>query len=213
MIKDFINGLIYVKDLKPYTVTILAICLMLYVFRKDVSHLIETEILKQDRVVNQLDGNLLVNKSLQEVLEETDSDRAYIFRFHNGDSYYNGTHKNKFSCDYEVVRAGVMKQAENLQNVPVTLYPEFISKVVDNAMYYSDINQIDDIVLKTTLKAQGIHAIGVAPYFRNNNLFAMIGVDYISPTSHLDQVKFDNHKAEIISDFTKRVKRIGDLLE
>ena len=210
MIKDLANLIHYLKGVKPYTLTFLLIALTIYLFRDNIGHLIDTRLLNKDRVVNQLEGNLLVSNSLRELLKETDSDRAYIFRFHNGDAYYNGTHKNKFSCDYEVVKSGVSRQAQNLQNIPVTLYPEFISKVIENELYYSDIDAIENIVLKTSLKSQGVVSIGVAPYFRNGHLFAMIGVDYIRET---DTTNFDANPECNKIEFMKRVKYIGDLLE
>ena len=209
MLGDLAKLFQYIKGIKPYTLTFLLIALTIYLFRDNISHLIDTRLLNNDRVVNQLEGNLLVINSLKELMEETDSDRAYIFRFHNGDAYYNGTHKNKFSCDYEVVKAGVARQAQNLQNIPVTLYPEFIDKVIKNKLYYKDIDSIDNLVLKTALKEQGIISIAVAPYFRNGNLFAMIGVDYIRKT---DSSKFDEDPSEAINKFTKRAQSIGELL-
>ena len=209
MLGDLAKLFQYIKGIKPYTLTFLLIALTIYLFRDNISHLIDTRLLNNDRVVNQLEGNLLVINSLKELMEETDSDRAYIFRFHNGDAYYNGTHKNKFSCDYEVVKAGVARQAQNLQNIPVTLYPEFIDKVIKNKLYYKDIDSIDNLVLKTALKEQGIISIAVAPYFRNGNLFAMIGVDYIRKT---DSSKFDEDPSEAINKFTKKAQSIGELL-
>ena len=210
MLRDLAKLFQYIKGVKPYTLTFLLIALTIYLFRDNISHLIDTRLLNNDRVVNQLAGNILVSNSLNELMQETNSDRAYIFRFHNGDAYYNGTHKNKFSCDYEVVKAGVARQAQNLQNIPVTLYPEFIDKVIKNELYYKNIDSIENLVLKTALKEQGIIAIGVAPYFRDGNLFAMIGVDYIRKT---DSSKFDEDSESAINDFTKRAQSIGELLK
>lgn len=210
MLRDLAKLFQYIKGVKPYTLTFLLIALTIYLFRDNISHLINTRLLNNDRVVNQLEGNLLVSNSLRELMEETNSDRAYIFRFHNGDSYYNGTHKNKFSCDYEVVKTGIARQAQNLQNIPVTLYPEFIDDVIKNEMYYKDIDSMDNLVLKSVLKEQGIVAIGVAPYFRNGNLFAMIGVDYIRET---DSSKFDKNRSKTINEFTKKAQSIGKLLK
>lgn len=210
MLGDLVKLFQYIKGIKPYTLTFLLIALTIYLFRDNISHLIDTRLLNNDRVVNQLAGNLLVSNSLNELMKETDSDRAYIFRFHNGDAYYNGTHKNKFSCDYEVVKAGIARQAQNLQNIPVTLYPEFIDKVIKNELYYKNIDSIENLVLKTALKEQGIISIAVAPYFRDGNLFAMIGVDYVRET---DSAKFDENSSEVINKFTEKAQSIGELLK
>lgn len=210
MLRDLGKLFQYIKGVKPYTLTFLLIALTLYLFRDNISHIVNTRLLNNDRVVNQLQGNLLVSSSLRRLMEETNSDRAYIFRFHNGDAYYNGTHKNKFSCDYEVVKTGVARQAQDLQNIPVTLYPEFIDDVIRNEMHHKDIDSMDNLVLKSVLKEQGIVSIAVAPYFRNGNLFAMIGVDYIRGT---DSSKFDEYISKSINKFTKKAQSIGKLLK
>ena len=59
--------------------------------------------MNEDVVFNRLEGDVMVQDALYELMHDTNSDRAYIFRFHNGITYYDGSHKAKMSCDYEVV--------------------------------------------------------------------------------------------------------------
>ena len=209
MLKDLVKLLENLKSIKPYTLTLILSIGVLYLFKDDVSHLFKVKILNQDRIVNQLQGDVLVNNSLKALLAETNADRAYVFRFHNGDAYYNGTHKNKFSCDYEVVKPGISTQATNLQNIPVTLYPEFINTVINNELYYADVDTIENIVLRVTLKEQGIKQIAVAPYFRNDKLFAMIGVDYLN--TYKDGKFAGNLESKVA--FAEKVRYIGNLLK
>ena len=133
-----------------------------------------------ESVPNRISRDVIVNELLNDLMYMSGADRAYIFRFHNGQNYFDGSHKLRMSCEYEVVGLGIEPQAVNLKDVPTSLYPNFISSVIDGEMFYEDVDEIKDLTTRVTLKAQGIRSIAVAPYFDSNgNLIAMIGVDYV----------------------------------
>lgn len=206
------NLLKVLGGIKPYTLTLILIGTSLFIYKSDISHVLNVRLLNKDRIVSSIDNDLLISTSLNELMNETNADRAYIFRFHNGVQYYDGSHKNKMSCDYEVVRVGVAKQASRLQDIPVSLYPDFIIKVISKKMFYKDVDIIEDIVLKSELKSQGIEAIAVAPFYRDGKLVAMIGIDYITPQKDKDTI-YDTYPEEEINSFIKRTNRIGQLLK
>jgi hypothetical protein len=166
-------------------IIVLFLSFIIYTFHKEVSLWFNNRILNKDRVVSNIDNDVLISNSLYDLMDYMDADRAYIFLFHNGVTYYNGTHKNKMSCDYEVVRNGVSSQAVALQDIPVTLVSNFISDVIGNKMVYSDIENIKDERTKQALKIQGIKGIIALPYYRNGNLMAIIGVDYVTKVSDI----------------------------
>lgn len=200
-----------IKEIKPYTITLMFIASILYVYRVDFSNALETKVFNKDVVMSSLSNDVAINKSLREFLNDTKSDRAYVFRFHNGIKYYNGTHKNKLSCDYEVVTEGTSREAKNLQDIPVTLYTDMIKTVVDDDFYYSNIDDMDDIVTKSEFRSQGVIGVKIAPYFRDGKLFAMIGVDYVKSVNDVDS--FDKDRSIHIKEFKKRTEQIGKLLE
>ena len=176
----------------------------LYVYRGDIGFVIRHKVFQEDRIVNALDNDILIQKALIRTLKNYNADRAYIFRFHNGVTYYNGTHKNKFSCDYEVVKPGVSAQAQALQDIPVTLFPTFIREVNNNRMMYEDINDIENLRVQETLAQQGIKGLLVVPYRRNGNLFAMIGIDYVTSTEGLEVLDK--------KEFQRLAQQIGEML-
>jgi hypothetical protein len=158
---------------------ILFLVFILHTFKNEVEIWINARILKKDRVVSNLDNDVLINNSLYDLMDYMSADRAYIFLFHNGVTYYSGTHKNKMSCDYEVVRNGISSEAIKLQDIPVTLVSSYISDVVSYKMIHSDIDNIKDERTRQALKVQGIKGLICLPYYRNGNLIAIIGVDYV----------------------------------
>ena len=204
--------LIIIKSLRWYTVIVLFLALVLFSFETHIKRLIELKWSETDVVVSSLENDLVIERALKTLLNETNSDRAYIFRFHNGVTYYNGTHKSKMSNDYEVVREGVTTQAQALQDLPTSLYLKWIKNVINMEMFVTDIDTMDDLRVKYMLKQQGVEAIAVAPYYRDGKLFALIGVDYIRKQTTLEIDNFMSNQKEQKKKFLKRTQEIGELL-
>ena len=204
--------LIVIKSLRWYTIIALFLGGIIYSFHTDIKRLIELKWSEEDVVISSLENDLLIERALNTLLNETNSDRAYIFRFHNGVTYYNGTHKSKMSNDYEVVREGVTTQAEALQDLPTSLFLNWIKGVINLEMFVTDIDKMEDLRVKYMLQQQGVEAIAVAPYYRDGKLFALIGVDYIRKQTTLQVDNFMSNQKEQKSKFLKRIQEIGDLL-
>lgn len=204
--------LIIVKSLRWYTIIIIFLAGVLFSFETDIKRLIELKWSEKDVVISSLENDLLIERALKTLLNETNADRAYIFRFHNGVTYYNGTHKSKMSNDYEVVREGITTQAEALQDLPTSLYLSWIKNVINLEMFLTDIDGMEDLRVKYMLKQQGIEAIAVAPYYRDGKLFALIGVDYIRKQTALEIDNFMSNSHEQKNKFLKRTQGIGELL-
>ena len=204
--------LIVVKSLRWYTITVLFLGGVLFSFETHIKRLIDLKWSETDLVISALENDILIELALKTLLDETNAYRAYIFRFHNGVTYYNGTHKSKMSNDYEVVRDGVTTQAEFLQDLPTSLFLNWIKGVINLEMFVTDINEMEDLRVKYTLQQQGVEAIAVATYYRDGKLFALIGVDYIRKQTTLEVDNFMSNQKEQKSKFLKRVQEIGDLL-
>ena len=71
-------------------------------------------------------------------------------------------------------------------------------------MMYEDINDIENLRVQETLAQQGIKGLLVVPYRRNGNLFAMIGIDYVTSTEGLEVLDK--------KEFQRLAKQIGDML-
>ena len=204
--------LIVIKSLRWYTVIVIFLAGVLFSFETHIKRLIELKWTETDVVISYLENDLLIERALKTLLNETNSDRAYIFRFHNGVTYYNGTHKSKMSNDYEVVREGVTTQAEALQDLPTSLYLNWIKNVINMEMFVTDINTMDDLRVKYMLKQQGVEAIAVTPYYRDGKLFALIGIDYIKKITALEVDDFMSNSDAKKNKFLKKTQEIGDLL-
>ena len=91
---------------------------------------------KYNRVFNyhpgrqQVEQNREVYTELVELRAISDADRAYVFRFHNGQEFLPSHPAWKISCTHEVVRHGVTYEAGRLQGILVSLVPNIIGPVL-----------------------------------------------------------------------------------
>jgi hypothetical protein len=181
-------------------------------FKTEIKYLINYKLLYKDVIIERLDSDVLIENALYDLMESTNADRAYVFRFHNGVNYYNGEHKSKMSCDFEVTRVGISSEAQRLQDIPVGLYANWIKDVVNYKMIHPDVNEIQDVRTRLELQRQGINAIGVVPYYRKGKILALIGVDYVRP---LDSIKFQRYLKDSkgsLERFKVSANEIGNLL-
>jgi len=104
---------------------------------------------------------------------------------------------------FEVCSNGISRQAQYLQNLAVSLYPVFLQEVMLERMNYNNINDIKEETTKITLKNQGVKSIYIAPYFKNGNFVAYIGIDF---------VKKNNENNINRQEFKEMINEIGNTL-
>ena len=179
------------KGAKWYLVFAVFLAFNIYMFRDEIAKFLDLsteEVFKGDiaPIINQ---NIFIDKLLRNIMHQSGADRAYIFRFHNGQNYFDGTHKIRMSCDFEVVGKGIEPQAARLIDLPTSLFSWFIKESMEYRMFYLDIDSISDMTTKIALEEQGIRSIAVAPYFNEQgNLVALIGVDWVGRPANRDTI-------------------------
>lgn len=171
------------KGARWYLVVAALIAFFIYMFKNEVGSFLSkgTEVIFKDSEINEvINRDVMVNDLLNDLMYKSASDRAYVFRFHNGQNYFDGTHKMRMSCEYEVVKKGIDPQSQLLKDIPTSLFIWFIKETIDGNMYYEDIDSISDVKTRVLLERQGIRSIAVEPYHdHSGRLMALIGVDYV----------------------------------
>jgi hypothetical protein len=203
---NYIKILELLNKSKWWLVLLLFLSFIINIFSNEIKRILEIKILNEDIVVNSLDNDILIENALYGLMKECKSDRAYIFRFHNGITYYTGSHKSKMSCDYEVVEKGISSEGQRLQDIPTGLYANWLKRVIQYKMFVVDINEIEDLRTRDILESQGIKGIAVVPYYRGGKILALVGVDFVT--------NIDKEKTYFIDInlFKKKANLIGDLL-
>ena len=155
-----------------------------------------------DPVAHQAFQSEKINNQLKHLLDGSHASRAYIFQFHNGVTFYTGQHAQRFSCTYEVVNPGVSREADNLQNLQVSVYSWWVSQTLRGDMQYVYTDSIPDYTTRYALKVQGIESIACLPLMDQGKVIGIVGIDYVGqPNRFLNgmvlQEWMDNEAKEI----------------
>lgn len=87
--------------------------------------------------------DLEITNKMDYVKEILNADRIHIYEFHNGEHYSDYRSACKFSCSYEVVRAGKPSVQKDCTSLPISVMPKFIRNVtVDGLFYCEDIESL-----------------------------------------------------------------------
>jgi hypothetical protein len=144
-----------------------------------------------------------VNNLLLELRVKTNSDRAAIFLFHNGQYFHPNILNNsiwKFTCAYESCKAGVSSESLNMQNLLLTHYLPLVETLwgklsegfekydckncsIDctnskNIIVISDYDTLPYGSTKSLFESQGIKKFIVSPIIIKDDYVGFIGVSY-----------------------------------
>ena len=85
---------------------------------------------KVSTVKEAIDLNELVDKQLDQIMEELECDRIWIAQFHNGGHFYpTGKSIQKFSFFYEKLTPNTPAIQHVFQQIPVSLFPKALAKL------------------------------------------------------------------------------------
>ena len=149
--------------------------------------------------------NANVEKAIRYTLDAVNADRVSVYEFHNGESFYSGSHQQKFSCTYETVKTGVSSEALNLQGLRISTFNQFISEVINNKIFqFSDIKTIKDSLLRNWFENRGIKSAYSIPIITlNKNIIGVINIEHTGKTHKPTEkdVKFLIEQSKIICGY------------
>lgn len=188
--------------MKTTVILILFVVFVLFYYKPLITEVVESKV-KKDEIKHDIKNSILIHQMLNDLMLRYKADRGYIFRFHNGIMYYDGTHKNHQSLAYEVCNRGISSEAMQLQNLPTSLFPRFLQEIMLNKMCYSDINDIKENATRIALHEQGIKSLVACPVFKDGKFTAYIGLDFVKDSLSKD---FNYH------EFKNQTDEIGNIL-
>lgn len=192
------NILEQLRKTKTLVIIILLFAFVLFYYKSLITEVVEKKISK-DEIKKDINNNVIIQQMLNELMLKYNADRGYVFRFHNGITFYDGKHKNHQSMSHEVCNKGISSEAMQLQNLPTSLFPVFLQEIMLNKMIYSDIENIRENATKISLREQGIKSIVAAPVFKDGQFTAYIGLDFVKDSLRIDfnYNEFKQHTNEI----------------
>jgi len=163
---------------------------------------------KNTCVVQYTKKNENIQKAIEYTLEKSGADRAYIYEFHNGETFYSGTHQQKFSCTYEALNTGVSAESMKLQGLRVSTFNDYIKGVlgVTNGGHFKleNIDQMKNPLIKNWMQERGIQSSFAFPIKTlSEGVVGMLCVDFTKKTKKLseDQIYLLNNQSIIISGY------------
>lgn len=191
---------------------IITLCLVLsfsYVVAFHFTNLVEiyTEAHSIRNFGNKLQGNMQVEAdlegTLQKVMLETQGNRAYVYRYHNGLAAVNGIPFFFQSMTHETIRPGTNRIMVVEQRLPASISPSINMQFLQNrcfiAMNLDNINHS----LHYIYVNHGTKAMIRCPIFLSKgDLFGFIGVDFTSLPKDTEVLK------QQVSDTSREIARI-----
>jgi len=116
------------------------------------------------------------------LLEQTKANRAYIYTFHNGTTYYTGEHDLKASTQVEAVKeAKPMKHQK--QNLQINLFPDLVHDLLSQKTVYRNFTRVFQAgLLETTAavfsKWHDTKYWIAAPIIIRNKYYGLIALDF-----------------------------------
>lgn len=129
----------------------------------------------------------LVQTILDQQLIEHTAQRAFILQRHNGGKYGNGRSMNKLSTTYEALEDGVSAEFHNYQNLPISLYSNFVDSVTKKTSIYPDVEEIDDILTRAFFTQRGTKSAIVFPIFNAENFIGMVGFEWTHKSRNIEK--------------------------
>nr|WP_319397276.1 PAS domain S-box protein [uncultured Carboxylicivirga sp.] len=133
--------------------------------------------------INQLDD--AINEALKRIGTFINSNRAAIYSYNQDLTTYK--------IQYQWTKDGVQPITDKLQEIPVSnLASEWVKKHLNNqVVYYSNINQIEDVELRYTLEEDGYKSLLTIPMLSANRLIGFISFDIVDSEKHYTKQSFE----------------------
>lgn len=127
-----------------------------------------------------------INAALQNVLDSTKANRAYVFRFHNGLASVNGVPFFFQSLTHEVISPGTTRVMQFEQHIPTSINMAINSNLIQNQC--AIIKNADDDKDSTKYWYYQIRSakdlIRCPIFMANGDLFGIVGLDFIGSTTN-----------------------------
>tara|TARA_R110000868_G_scaffold183767_2_gene425115 strand:- start:10095 stop:10772 length:678 start_codon:yes stop_codon:yes gene_type:complete len=195
---------------------IVTLCLVIsfsYIIAFHFTNLLDvyTEVHSVQNFSNKLQGNMQVETklegSLQKLMLETQGNRAYVYRYHNGLAAVNGVPFFFQTMTHETIRPGTNRIIAVEQRLPASISPSINMQFLQNrclvAMNLENVNHS----LHYMYANYGVRTTIRCPIFLiKGDLFGFIGVDFTSATANSEAIR------QHVLDASREVARtFGDM--
>ena len=139
------------------------------------------------------DNFILVHSEIHEVLTElrvlTDSARAQIIQFHNGEYFMDGVSMRKFSVTHESLEKGIDSDANRIKGLLCSMFVPLLNMVLADSSKIHYTVDLNNSYLKQYLESRNVEAFSVLPVRIMNQLTGFVMVQWCSSlkTQRIDE--------------------------
>lgn len=165
----------------------------------------------KEKLMEQIKRDEIVHLAIRDVRRRYNADRVYIWQFHNGGSFYTTSPMQKLSITYERCSDGLERKAEKNQNHLITSFTSYIKDVMDNNMYFPNIEDMNDIGLRSLAYSSGTKGHCAVPiYDKDKHLVAILCLDWVFSEIPAEYLKKDG---KFTQDFIEEFSTDADTLD
>ena len=165
----------------------------------------------KENLLEQIKKDEIVHLAIRDLRRKYNADRVYVWQFHNGGNFYTNAPMQKMSITYERNSDGLERKAQKNQNLLVSNFTSYIKDVMDLNMFFSNINDVEDIGLRAIMQSNGTKSHVAVPIFdRDQHLVGIFSMDWVFSSIPEMSLKKDGGFTQ---DFKDAINRETDTLE
>jgi hypothetical protein len=194
----------FVKVFEAYSAYVAVACAMMFGAWKAWTKYIK------DRENND-NSFITVHGEIHEVLTElrvlTDSARAQVIQFHNGEYFMDGVSMRKFSITHESLEKGIESDANRIKGVLCSMFIPLLNLVLEDTpkIYYTV--DLKNSYLKQYLESRSVEAFSVLPVKIQNQTTGFVMVQWCSglKAERIDETFTMNELTKIRNQITAQL--------
>jgi hypothetical protein len=167
----------------------------------------------KSNLMEQIRRDEIVHLAIRDLRRKYNSDRIYIWQFHNGGNFYTSYPMQKTSITYERCSDGLERKSEKYQNILISNFSSYIKQVIDLKMLFLDMKDLEDLLIRSMCQQYGTQSHVAVPIFDDKqHLIAILSLDWVFsdiPEKYISENKFNKF---ITEDLLKEVKSLKNYI-
>lgn len=143
---------------------------------------------KQKKIEKEISNSKLIQTILDQLLDEYSCQRVFILQRHNGGKYQTGKSMNKLSTSFESLEEGVSTEFMQYQNLPMSLYSNFVEDVSKHKAVYPMVDDISDLITRAFFTQRGTKSATVYPIKKSQELIGLIGFEWTHTSENFGEM-------------------------
>lgn len=176
-------------------------------------HDTKKESYSKSKLMEQIRKDEIVHLAIRDLRRKYNSDRIYIWQFHNGGNFYTSYPMQKASITYERCSDGLERKSEKYQNMLISNFTGYIKQVIDLRMLYSDMKDVEDLLIRSMCQQYGTQSHVSLPIFDDQkHLIGILSLDWVFSDIPDEYISENNFNQLIIEDLSKEIKSLKNYI-